>query len=157
MKDDQGSAPRRTTIAVAIASLLVAVSVILVTTQLPGDPPPTTTIEESGFDGFAVSKVGYEWLRAASSGTISEYLTHPDSGISDLSEFSLPESLDTISVDSVPFGSLREPQLCYLMNSSDREQHTGSLVFRADDEGRWRVWEIRSDVDSCYVPVGPDL
>lgn len=108
--DHQTAPPRRATIAVAVASLLVAVSVVVVMTQISVDPPPTNT-EELGFDGFAVSKVGYEWLRAASSGAISEFLTHPDSGISDLSEFSLPESFDTISVNSVPFGSLREPQL----------------------------------------------
>jgi hypothetical protein len=154
--EDRTKRPSRAMIAGVVASILVAVSVVVVMTQISVDPPPTSA-EELKFNGFEVSKVGYEWLRAASSGTISEWLTHPDSGISDLSEFSLPESLDTISVNSVPFGSLREPQLCYLINSSDRQQHTGSVVFKVDDEGRWRVWEIRPDVDSCYVPVGPDL
>lgn len=151
--DDWASRSSRVAISVVVASLLFAVSVILVMTQVPVDSPPTTT-EELGFNG-AAARVGYEWWRAVSSGSISGSLTHPDSKISDLSEIPFSESFDTISVDPVPFGSLSEPQLCYLLTSSDGQQHTGSMVFRAEGEG-WLVWEIRPDVDSCYVPVGPD-
>ncbi|MEX1037925.1 MAG: hypothetical protein WDZ96_03605 [Acidimicrobiia bacterium] len=150
--DDRASRSSRIAISVVVASLLVALGVIFAITQVPDDAPPAAT-GESGFDGTA-AKVGYEWWRAVSSGTISGSLTHPDSTISELYDIPHIGSVDTISVDLVPFGSLSEPQLCYLLTSSDGEQHTGSMVFRAEGE-RWLVFEVRPDVDSCYVPEPP--
>lgn len=157
MTDDRNPGPRRTTIAVAVASLLIAVSIIVVVTELPVDPPPTTT-GESRFDGFAASKVGYEWWNSVRRDDLSAFssLTHQGSDIAGFPDIPLARDPDvTITVDAVPFGSLSQPQLCYILTGSTG-QETGSMVFRAEGEG-WLVWEIRTNVDSCYVPVGPDL
>ena len=145
---------RRMWLAGAAAGAVV-IAGLFVSLLAPGAEVAPTTLGASGapFAGDVGASYGRSWLEAVRLDDIDLWgqLTHPDSAMRELPELAvLADPSADVIVDQVPFGSLSQPQLCYLIRGSD-SQETGSLVYRSSG-GQWLVYEIRPGVDSCHVP-----
>jgi hypothetical protein len=149
---------RRTLIAGVAVGVVVLVGAF--TALLSPRSAPTTTTPRSDvsvFIGDVGAAVGAAWWEAVRSGDngLVDLWTHPDSPLSagEVSSFA-PDPEADITVDQVPFGSLDQPQLCYLIELGEFRD-AGSMVFRSSGT-QWLIWEIRPGVESCSVLPNPN-
>lgn len=143
--------PSRRALVAGLAAGLVALAGVFVPMFAPEQVPERTT--QSGvapFIGDVGAVAGGVWWEAVRNGDrdLAGLWTHPDSPL-DLSEASaiVPDPEAKVTVNKVPFGSLDQPQLCYLIELGEL-QDTGSMVFRYTGT-RWLVWEIRPGLETC--------
>jgi len=151
--------PNRSWAAVLVAIGVLAAAVVIFVALSPDpadvDPEGSTSV---AFDPVSARDVAEDWWRDVIAGNTqaAQALSHPEA-VFDFSELSSEspsgESTVAVVVDSVPFGSFEEPQLCYLLLASEVE-FTGSIVFRMDGDS-WLPWEIRPNAQNCYVPPRP--
>ena len=158
---DDAAAPGRTrpwaAVVVAIVVLAAAVVILVAFSPDPADVEPEGSTSVA-FDPVSARNLAEDWWRDVIAGNTqaAQALSHPDA-VFDFSELSSEspsgDSTVAVVVDSVPFGSFDEPQLCYLLLAPEVE-YTGSIVFRMDGDS-WRPWEIRPNAQNCYVPPRP--
>ncbi len=153
--DNRSKSAKATAVAVAVAAVLLVVAVgVLI--AFSGEEPPSAY--EAVFDPLVALEVSEDWWRHVIAGNdaAAESLSHPD-GSFDFEDLRAMgpggNTLVSIIMDSVPFGTTDAPQLCYILLTSE-DQFTGSVAYRIDD-GVWLPWEVRPDSANCYVPPRP--